>query len=136
MAPPVSPTLVRGCLPSAQLALSRTYMWPPLSPWLLVRLQLYMVSTARPFPAFMHRVSLLVCFCLRLAFSLRCLCFDRTLLLHNSDPSTTRNPSHLLLDCSLFRVLISSVHLFPFPSFETSQKNFFLTPKKQVAPYP
>lgn len=63
----------------------------PLTPWLLVQLQLYMVPIARPFPAFMHRVSLLMCFRVCLAFSLRCVCFDRTLLLHNSDPSPIRN---------------------------------------------
>ena len=49
---------------------SRTYLWPRLTPWFLVQLQLYMVSIARPFPAFMRRGSLLMCFRVRLALLL------------------------------------------------------------------
>jgi hypothetical protein len=41
---------------------SRAYLWAPSPPQLLAQLQLYMVSIARPFSAFMHRVSLSMCF--------------------------------------------------------------------------
>ena len=48
---------------------NRMYMWPPLTPWLLV--QLHMVPIARPFPASMRRVSLLMCFGSRLLLTMR-----------------------------------------------------------------
>jgi len=41
---------------------SRAYLWPRSPPQHLAQLQLYMVSIARPFSAFMHRVSLSMCF--------------------------------------------------------------------------
>ena len=73
---------------------SRAHLWSPFTPWLLAQLQLYMVSISRPLSAFMHSVSLLTCFfvCVSPFLHVRCqcVCFARTPLLRNSDPSTTR----------------------------------------------
>lgn len=59
----------------------------------------------------------------------------RSNFLRTSDPFITRNYPHLLLDCSLFRFLISPVYLFP--SFdETLQKPAFFSASKSKSPYP
>jgi hypothetical protein len=94
-----------------------------------------MISIARPLSVFVHCASLLMCFRVRLAFLTATM---RVVRLFSPELSycviAIRLPhvtSHLLLDCSLFRFLISFVHFIP--SFENTTK-FINTQKNDYIP--
>jgi hypothetical protein len=112
---------------------TRVYLWRS-TPRLLAQLQLYMVSIARPFSAFMM--------CLSVShfshtYDASAFVLLELFLLRNSDPSTTRKTPSPLATC-LFAILGPNLLLEPpFPSFETPQKHFLSDPKKQShRPYP
>jgi hypothetical protein len=132
--------VVHGCLPSAQLARITAGplgcicgpLYTKASGAVAIVYGFHCTPIFRVYASCFLDVFLRVSFFLQLRC--QCVCFARTLLQHDSDPSTTRKtPSLLLHDCSLFRALISPSSL-SFPPLKL-HKNFFLhTPKSKSYP--
>jgi len=136
--------LVRHCSPHwHHSAPVRWICGPALTPRYLAQLQLYMDSNACRLSAFVHRVSLLIRFRMRLAFSYN----------HDACRFVSLELSYCVMAIRLSRILPTTCYLtlryhrcslIPFdhlfPSFETPQKHIFSplidAQKKQITPLP